>query len=775
MWLFGKKKSSPYTLKDKICETNGALKTILYNGVKNSDNQEYSIFEIKEDPSSPLQQALKGNLIKSWKSFRHPSIVQYVDTYEENNTTYIVTEKVEPFREEEFASGEKQWAVHSICDVISFLSGNNIIHGNLQNSAFFQTSGHELRIGGLEWATVNNVGPITQFTSDWEKISKMKYVDESVSPKYGIDCFMLSNIVREWQSDIARPVVRIAKKWQNIKQSMPEPSAMLSLEVWENDKFSQVLNFLTELPLKSNSEKEVFFKSLVECEDIFSVQMQVNTILPVLLKALSYSPTPSILQPIFSMSSQMDQKEFAQKIIPHIISLFSNNDRSLRIELLNQMPKIVPYVDNDTANNVIFKSITGGFNDTQPQVRQATIIAMVPLAPMLTNTNMRALIRYLKGLQADQDPQIRANSVICIAKIAESMDTEFRAPTLAQCFSIATKDGFTPTRKAAIAAYKNCLQHFNQVIIATSVVPSIAPLCVDAVEDVRIPTLKLMLQLADMLAENDKEKIEEETLLAEKKAQQLAKEKQQNKDNKQIKPKRKQIETGGWSDDDDSEDEKPIPTKRPAQRTNQRINRIKPVAIHKKPIKPAPKQEDINEDDDGWDDLDDEINSNEKDEKPIRKLPQKPVTTLSSKAKEKTQKVDTFDDDIDGWDDLEDDDNKKQSGNDDDGWDDFDKDDKPVPNTNNKLTTNKQKTVTSKPQVNAHKEEDDGWDNEDVIHSNGSEEKFKPVSQKPKIVHKAPIRKTPVHVIKKEKPKPAVEENAQKDDSGWDDDDWDDI
>lgn len=621
MWIFGKKKVAPYTLKDKVYESQGSLKTTLYTGTRNSDNAEFSIFEIKEENSS-FSQALKANLVKSWKSYRHPSIVQYIDTYEDNGITYIVTEKVEPFKPEEFSSAEKQWCIRCITELIIFMYTNNAVHGNFLISSFYQTSGHEIRVAGLEWTSYNRSGPIYDFTSNWEQISGIKIPPES-SPKYSIDCKMLSNIVKEWSNEIARPIVKIAKAWQKTNSSIPEPNQLLELDLWESDKFSQMLTFLRELPLKDNLEKDMFFKNLVENESVFSEQMLVNTILPVLAKALSFSPSPSIIPPIFAISKRMDEAEFAAKFVPQIVQLFSNKDVLLRIELLGQIGSIIPFVEKNLANDVIYQNIVGGLSSSHTQLRQATIIAMVPLAGILNSNNMMGLLRLLKNMQSDQDAQIRTNSVICVAKIAEHIDPKFREQTLAQCFGKAAMDTFTPARKAAIAAYKTNIQYFTSVTVATSVIPSISPLCIDAVEDIRIPALRLMLQLVNSLASNDMDKINEEQAPV-----------QEKKQKEKPKPKVVQptVETGGWDDNDD-EYEAPKPKPKP------QVRKVKPS------VRPVMKHDDFSNDDD-----------EEEENKEVVTAKTKPVVKTAPKAVHEVKKskpviIETVanDDDFDGW------------------------------------------------------------------------------------------------------------------------------
>jgi hypothetical protein len=68
----------------------------------------------------------------------------------------------------------------------------------------------------------------------------------------------------------------------------------------------------------------------------------------------------------------------------------------------------------------------GGLDDPSIQLKHATIIAMVPPARFLSPPNIDLLIRELRRLQLDPDPQIRMNAVTCVAKIAEFINDETR-------------------------------------------------------------------------------------------------------------------------------------------------------------------------------------------------------------------------------------------------------------------------------------------------------------------------------------------------------------
>lgn len=509
MWLF-KRKAAPYTLQDEIFTSNSPFCIKLYNGTRVADQKEFSIFEFKPDQSD-FQQALALNAIKSWKTFRHPTIPLYTDTYEDNGITYVVTEKVLPFDPSKLTNSELTWAIYVMTGFVAFLSDSQSVHGNIFGDALFMTAGHELKIAGLHWLTVNGIGPTFTYRNEWIQSVPLASPDPfDGAPQWAIDIRFVGKYLDEWAQKLPKVLLKNARRWQPNSRQYPNPTTLLNLEYWTTDKFVQYLLFLRDLPLKDQFEREQFFKNLHEHLDNFSPETQQHTILPTLMSTLSFAQTPAILEAIVAIGKTMNETDFGTIIVPQLISLFEVKERSLRLQLLSQIEILIPHLDKKILNDKIFGNIIFGLMDTASQVKTATIIAMAPLAPHLTVTNSRTLVRELKKLQSDQDPQIRANTIICIAKIADFIDDEIRLNTLTSCLAKAATDPFPQCRLVAISAYRTCQKYFNNILIASSIMPVVSPLCMDQNLNVKISALKSMKQYVDLLSEDLPEQVPEE-------------------------------------------------------------------------------------------------------------------------------------------------------------------------------------------------------------------------------------------------------------------------
>ena len=103
-----------------------------------------------------------------------------------------------------------------------------------------------------------------------------------------------------------------------------------------------------------------------------------NKILPQLINAFEYGNAGSaILTPVFKIGKDLESSEFQVKIVPCIVKLFSSNDRNARFKLLSQIENFVEHLSKNIVNDQVFPKIESGFLDSEPLIREKTVIAMV--------------------------------------------------------------------------------------------------------------------------------------------------------------------------------------------------------------------------------------------------------------------------------------------------------------------------------------------------------------------------------------------------------------
>lgn len=811
MWFF-KKKSAPYNLSTQLLKEDHPIHYSLYDGVRVSDQKEFSIFEIKAD-QSPFQQSLAQNAIKIWKTFRHPAIPLFIESYEYDGATYIVTNKLLPFDDRNLSDSELSWATYVMADFVNFLSEDaKAIHGNIQDSALYMTYGHELKIAGLHWMTVNGSGPITDFYQEWSSSCQLATPKPPPnSPVYSIDVRFIGSYLKRWESRLSRAITKFSTRWIPSFKNPPSPQNFLSMEYWKTDKFIVTLISLRDLPLKDQFDRETFFKSLVELLNIFSVETQEYTILPILLSSLSFSQTPAALECISAIGQSIKPEAFGEKIAPALLPLFECKDRNVRVHLLSQIGNLIHHFSDKVINETIFSNVIQGFNDSVVALKAATIVSMVSIAPHLNSNNIKTLLRELERLQGDQDSSIRCNSVICIAKIAEYFQPEFRMQTLVSCFARAAKDPFAQTRKAAVSAYKTCHEFFTEAAIAVNIMPVLSPLCYDQNSEVRILALKQMREYIDFLGKDVV--FDEPSTESKENLQQKQQQKQTNnsplKQQQKINNKVANNSTDAIDDDDDwgtpIEIKKNNPIRPKANpivkntRNNNSIGNTKkendnnddfdddwgtPIEIKKKePIRtknslPVRNSRNTTETDNNNNDNDDDEWGNAIPVKNISR-PQKPSGKTSSLPQQKPNRTTANSSTT-----------KKAEKIVKDGWDDLDDED--FENAISAEINNTQKIIKQQQQQQQNEKnenDDDDWGEPNVVPVKPAPQKSAPI--KSMRTASSPISRSPVSSIPEQKSdnsKQTVRQIErkqhqpirgkkiiiQKVDQGWDDDiDWD--
>ena len=180
-----------------------------------------------------------------------------------------------------------------------------------------------------------------------------------------------------------------------------------------------------------------------------------------LVNALEYGgASAKALEPLLQIGSILTDDEMQNLVVPTLVKLFASTDRAMRIPLLERLPGLVDHLTPKTVNEGVFQNVALGFVDTSPIVRELTVKAIVPLAPKLSGRTMSAVLHAFAKLQLDEEAHIRANTTICLGKIASYIDGPTREKALIAAFVRALKDPFPPGRNAGLLSLA-ATQHFH--------------------------------------------------------------------------------------------------------------------------------------------------------------------------------------------------------------------------------------------------------------------------------------------------------------------------
>ena len=272
----------------------------------------------------------------------------------------------------------------------------------------------------------------------------------------------------------------------------PNPSDILtrlrkSQGFFKNDLIDIVL-FLEELQIKEEADKSRFYSSLPGLLDNCPANVCQNKILPQLINAFEYGNAGSaILTPVFKIGKDLDTAEYQAKIVPCVVKLFSSNDRNARFKLLSQVENFVEHLSNKIVNDQVFPKIESGFLDSEPLIREKTVIALIHLAPKLNYSNLDEIVvmKHFTRLARDEQGGIRTNTTVCLGKIARYLHPKTRQQCLFACFFRSLKDPFPPSRIAGINAIAATQQFYTVAETGARVLPTLAAVTVDPEKSVR--------------------------------------------------------------------------------------------------------------------------------------------------------------------------------------------------------------------------------------------------------------------------------------------------
>ena len=100
------------------------------------------------------------------------------------------------------------------------------------------------------------------------------------------------------------------------------------------------------------------FSQLDKVSDDFPEDFFKMKVLPELLKSAEFGGGgPKVLGVIFKIGAKLSDDEYQQKLAPVIVRLFANQDRALRVCLLDNLPLMIDRLPQKTINNSIFSQM----------------------------------------------------------------------------------------------------------------------------------------------------------------------------------------------------------------------------------------------------------------------------------------------------------------------------------------------------------------------------------------------------------------------------------
>eukprot|EP00088_Acartia_fossae_P006097 TRINITY_DN12788_c0_g1_i1.p1 TRINITY_DN12788_c0_g1~~TRINITY_DN12788_c0_g1_i1.p1 ORF type:complete len:610 (+),score=118.10 TRINITY_DN12788_c0_g1_i1:39-1868(+) len=318
-------------------------------------------------------------LAKGLKQYRHPSILKYYACAPNVGQIYLFTEKVCPLslvrtQQNPFSTG---LGIFQVCQAIKFLhETGRVTHGNINENCLFVTPSGEWKLSGLD-----NVQLISQAPANSSE---------------NRDILALGILITEL---LSRFTDRESQEFNEFAKSnlllpdlsrRPSISQILAQPYFQQD-YILILQYLKDLTLKSENDKEEFFSTIGD--RLMSIPQQVlgqHFAKPLLSRYVMMDFTareklvPRILQPESVHPDAIFSDEyFSEYVVPEVKTLFLVYDSGIRLILLENFSSFCKSIDTATLEEDILPALLLGLKDTSPLIVSQTLRSLADIVPIL--------------------------------------------------------------------------------------------------------------------------------------------------------------------------------------------------------------------------------------------------------------------------------------------------------------------------------------------------------------------------------------------------------
>ncbi|KAJ4426407.1 hypothetical protein ANN_27221 [Periplaneta americana] len=355
-----------------------------------------------------LERAAKNLML-----YRHPCILKFISSWNKSGRIHLATEEVKPLASVLASQTPLQICIglHSILKALVFLHEKAASsHNNVCCAAIYVTPDGTWKLGGLEYLC-----RFTDLTPSYLEETRARRYEKAVPPEedsmksstdaiahpmsidqYGFGVLVEEVLHKKSDSDIPalQDFREICKKQlQSSEPSLRPKLASLLDHIFFTHKFITIHSFLAELPLKSEADKNDFFRSLMDQLTGFPenlVAMQLGALLlsrMVLLDATAQEILlPRVLCPkqengenagLFSLAT------YKEYVIPRLLQMFCVRDAQIRLLLLAHFSSFCHSFSEEQLRTLVLPELLVGIKDTNEQLVSVTLRALADLVPVL--------------------------------------------------------------------------------------------------------------------------------------------------------------------------------------------------------------------------------------------------------------------------------------------------------------------------------------------------------------------------------------------------------